>query len=440
MASKKFHIPQIQISSFGKKGEGIAVHEDQQIFVPRAAIGDVVELQVEQDNNENFRGTILQIIEPSTDRRTPPCPYYHACGGCQMQHLKEDIYHAWKSNYLPDLFAKAGLNCADFKPLLSIPPATRRRVTFAAYKSNQEFRLGFHQLRSNQIVDTPSCLLLDARLEHLQSGLRQWLPKILLDNKPTDIFLQIIDNHIEMVITGALIAGPNRDSIKTQKGEIDPNKRALLAQMAVDLNLARIGWRKEEFAPIETLISLRSITKKMGKLDVEIPIGNFLQPSDKGEETLIECVKAFVPPKKKLKIMDLYAGCGTFSGPLLDYGHVTAVEFDKVAIEALKKAAGAFGHFQVEKRNLFEEPVTARELKSIDAVVMDPPRAGAVKQCEKLVVSTVPSVIYVSCNPSSFVRDALILQKAGYALRSVTPIDQFIWSGHLELVASFERQ
>jgi 23S rRNA (uracil1939-C5)-methyltransferase len=288
--------------------------------------------------------------------------------------------------------------------------------------------MGFHSPRSNEIIPIDECLVLTPRLNEVLISLPVWLAKFLKENTLTDIQLQDVDGAIDMVVIGAL----------SREGEADVGQRKIIADMCAALNIARVSWQRKEFAVIEPVIDILPVVKKFGEINVEIPAGAFLQPSQQGENALVDLVIAGMPKIKKMRILDLYAGCGTFAGAALAKGSVHAVEEHAGAVSALKRVRYS-GNFTAEQRNLSQEPMTVRELRNYDVVILDPPRAGAKEQCEKIAKSDVKRVIAVSCNPATFARDAVILMKGGYRLDKLTLVDQFIWSPHSEIVGIFSR-
>jgi 23S rRNA (uracil1939-C5)-methyltransferase len=360
---------------------------------------------------------------------TPPCAHFGECGGCQLQHINDATYQSYKTQIVIDLLHKNNIKPARIHDTIFIPQGVRRRVTFVCERKGTNVIMGFNQRRSHDIVPIDTCLLMTPALQSSFDRLKISLHPILKDNARTDIFLQDIGGDIEMVITGAI----NRD-------RPEPDLLKHMAQIAEQCGLARIGVRKTEFDMPETMISLKQMTKDFSGLNVTIPMGAFLQPSDEGETTLVNIVLNHLPQKKKIIAMDLFAGCGTFTGALLPrVAQVMAYELDQLSVDCLQKSLAGRGKSYAEQRHLFQEPVVAREMKNVDVVVLDPPRAGAKEQSQTLAKSNVPLVIYVSCNPQSFVRDADILARGGYVCSDIYAVDQFKWSSHMEVVGIFHK-
>jgi 23S rRNA (uracil1939-C5)-methyltransferase len=415
----------LTIDHLSSKGDGVALRDGEPVYVPRVAAGDRVKATVTEGRGVQL-GQLEEILEAGPGRSQPPCPHYEQCGGCQLQHLDEKTYQGWKESSVQELLSKAGITPATWLPTVFIPNATRRRVTFAAIKNGQTLTLGFNAYRSDKVTDLLSCLLLTPALDTIRDRMRAPLLKLLPEVALTDISLQDVDGALEMILTGDF-------------GHLSGNRATALIETAHSLGLARIGWRPKAFAEAESLLDLYPVTKTFGKMIVEIPPAAFLQPSREGEIALTEAVLAGCKDLKKKKFLDLFAGCGTFTGPLLAKGSVHAVETDRPAVVALQKISGRNQGLSTEKRDLFKEPVTVRELNQYDCIVFDPPRAGAKAQCEVIAKSKVPRVIGVSCNPATFITDARVLLAGGYTLDTVQIIDQFIWSSHSEIVGVFSR-
>ncbi len=419
----------LTIKSIGPKGDGIAEFNGQPVYIARTSKGDQVNVEIKETNDGVLRGKVVEYISHGADRVLPPCVYYDSCGGCQVQHISDEQYKIWKIESVQAALTRVQIAPEMMGEPVFISNATRRRATLAAFKEGKNVTLGFHQSKSHDVQPIEKCLLLTPSLNGLVENIKPYLARFLKEQTPTDIMIQDIDNAIEMIIVGPL----------SRSGEADTNQRKIIAEMCETLNIARVGWQKKEYAPIEPVISITPVSKKYGDMIVDISMGSFLQPSSEGEAALVSLVVDAMPKIKKMKIADLFSGCGTFTGPALKFGHVHAVEENAAATEALQTGMKRVQGLTVEKRNLAAEPLTLRELKNYNVVIFDPPRAGAKEQCEKLAKSTVKTVIAVSCNPSTFARDAKILIDGGYRFKKMTMVDQFIWSSHTEVVGIFER-
>jgi len=417
----------VEIEFVGPLGDGIATYQGHPLYIAGAVQGDVVSVDIRKSEDGQLRGNIIEWHQQGAGRIDAPCPYFNTCGGCITQHLSPEYYPEWKISSVRAVLDRAKIVPELWGDPVFIPHATRRRASFAAMRTGKEVRLGFHLPKSNDIVRIDNCIVLTPRLNEILARIGPWLAKIIKEQTLTDILLQDVDGAIDMVIVGAL----------SRAGEADVGQRKIIADMCAELQIARVSWQKKEFAEIEPVIDLNPVVKRSGKIDVEIPAGAFLQPSREGEEALVRIVMAALPKIRKMKIADLYAGCGTFAGAALEQGTVHAVEEYPAAVTALQKVKAA--GLTAEKRNLSAEPLTVRELRNYDVAIFDPPRAGAKEQAEKLAKADLKKIIAVSCNPVTFARDAGILINGGYKLRQLTLVDQFIWSQHSELVGVFSR-
>jgi 23S rRNA (uracil1939-C5)-methyltransferase len=347
------------------------------------------------------------------------CIHFGTCGGCLTQDMDPAAYAASKRQQVVEALSRAGVP-AMVEETISVAPGTRRRAVFKVHKHDGVTDLGFHAARSHSIVDMRECLLLTPNLLSSVPAFRSLFAGIFSDGHQADL-------HVTDTETGLDI------SVKTN-ARLTPDITAALAHAASKLNLARVVWKKD------MALELAAPVVRFDGVPVKIPPETFLQASHEGEALLQERVAILLKGAKH--IADLFAGCGTFTLPLAKKAKVHAVELEASALSALAAAArGAAGLKPVttEKRDLFKRPLTPSELKQYDAVLLDPPRAGASAQASQLGQSKIGRIAYVSCNAESFARDAAILIKAGYKMGTVLPVDQFLWSSHIELVAGFER-
>ena len=339
------------------------------------------------------------------------CRHFGACGGCSLQHLAPADYSAGKRATVQHALMRAGVNAEVLAPII-VPPHSRRRAVLEISCGE----IGFHAVKSHEIVDMRECLVLTHGLFALAQQLRSRFGFL---KAPADL-------HATETLTGFDL------------GVRSPQK--LTPQMSVDLAgaVAGLGIIRVHF---NNALALESAAPQVevGGVRVHLPPYAFLQSTVEGEAALQERVRKIVG-KAKL-VADLFSGVGTFALPLAKKAKVHAVEQDAPALAALAEAAKASGLKPVttERRDLFKLPLTFAELNGYDAVVLDPPRAGAEAQARQLAKSRVPVIAYVSCNAANFARDAAILVAGGYRLGPVTPIDQFLWSSHIELVAAFVR-
>jgi 23S rRNA (uracil1939-C5)-methyltransferase len=416
---------EVMIEEIGGRGDGIARLDGRPLYVPFTLPGDRVSVGIEGTRGDGLAGHVLSVLIGGPGRVTAPCPHFGRCGGCALQHLEDGRYADWKSAQVALALARRGLRDVPLQPLIRIPAGTRRRATLVAERAGGAIRLGFHERMSHRVVDATACLILTPGLAALLPPLRRALRALLGERERAQLTLTEADTGIDLLVGTARPPGLAAHEA--------------LAALAESADLARLAWRGPA-GPPEPVALRRPVEMRFGGVAVELPAGAFLQPSAGGEAALVEAVTAALAGCQS--VADLYAGCGTFSFPLAQTARVHAVEGEGEAIGVLAAAARRAGLDQrvsAEARDLAQDPLTAEELARFDGVVFDPPRAGARSQAERLAASQVGHVVAVSCDPATFARDARILVDGGYRLESVSPVDQFIWSPHLELVAVFRR-
>ncbi|RUS59602.1 class I SAM-dependent RNA methyltransferase [Pseudorhodobacter sp. E13] len=402
----------LTIERLGHLGDAIAQGENGPIFVAQMLPGEEVEGELVGSRLENAR-----IVTPSPDRVRPPCAHARSCGGCMMQHAKDDFVAAWKMDVVRSALAGQGLE-ADLRPILTSPPQSRRRATIAGRRTKGGAMLGFHARGSDALVLVPQCQLLHPDLIAAFPALEALV--MTGGSRKSELALTITRS----------LAGP--DVSVTGGKPLDGQLRLELARVAEARGLSRLTWEHE-------VVALRAAPMQaMGRALVAPPPGAFLQATDQGQADLLRAVQEAVGDAKR--ITDLFAGSGTFALPLAERAEVHAVEGDAAMMAALDKGwrqAEGLKRVTTETRDLFRRPLEPDEFKNVQAVVIDPPRAGAEAQTKTLAAAKVPVIAAVSCNPVTFARDARILTAAGYRLDWVQPVDQFRWSSHVELAARF---
>jgi len=410
---------EVEITALGHRGDGIAHRDGETIFVPYGAPGDRLMVRPEGEREGGRLARIEQHLVDSPERATPPCPHFGDCGGCALQHLTAAAYTEWKQNLVGDALERRGVS-TEVAPMIAIPPASRRRATFVARRKGKETILGFNAMGSSRIVDLSTCHIILPALVNLLAPLRAALGRILGGDEAADVSVTACDSGIDLWL-------------KTRRPPALEARQALIT-LAEGLYLARVSAGSDA----DLVVLRRQPQVSFSGVRVNLPVDSFLQPSAGGEAALVELVQKPLAGRKA--VADLYAGCGTFTFALRAGRQVHAVEGAAASLAALSAAArGAGGRITAERRDLVREPLTASELKRFDAIVFDPPRAGAKEQAQEIARSKLDCVIGVSCNPTSFARDARILTDAGFRLAKVTPVDQFPWSAHLELVGVFNR-
>ena len=402
------------VERIGHRGEGVARLGEGLVFVPYALAGESVAAEVNGDH-----ARIIEILEPSKDRIAPICGHYGVCGGCAVQALAPDAYGQWKRGLVVAALRNAGV-AAEVAPLIDAHGAGRRRVTFHARAAAGRARVGFMQARSHEIIEIDACPLLDPGLAPALPAARALAKALASKGKPLDIAATLTLEGLDIDLRG-----PGALSEDEAKAVIAVAERHDLARLS---NHGRV-------------VALRRKPRvAVGEAVVAPPPGSFLQATTAGEEEIARHVVSAVGGAKR--VADLFCGLGAFALRLSAHARVCAYDNDTEAIAALIEAARAKAGMrlaQAEARDLFRKPLDAKELSQFDAVVFDPPRAGAAAQAEQLVKSSVGKIVAVSCDAHSFARDAGILIAGGYALGEVTPIDQFRFSPHVELVATFSR-
>lgn len=358
-------------------------------------------------------------LEIGPGQQTSPCRHFPACGGCQLQHLTDSAYADYCRSRVAGALAQHGIETEIRLPHLS-PPRTRRRATLRAVKAGGRVLIGFNEASSNRIVDMAECYVLHPRLFELMDPLRRLLAAILPSKRTGELHLTLADQGVDLLLRGVEVAG--LEAIEALTAFCEANS---LARLSID----------EGFGA-EPRYEPQPLTVLLGGVPVALPVGAFLQATADGEAVLLDAAREAIG--NAARIADLFAGLGTFALAL--DGQITSAEASRDAVLALKSAAGRSGRaLQVEHRDLYRRPYDAKELAAFDAVVLDPPRAGAQEQVRELAASTVRRIAYVSCNPATFARDAEILTGGGYRLDWVRPVGQFRWSTHVELAAAFSR-
>ncbi len=394
--------------------DGIAQTPEGRIHVAMALPGEVVEGAVEN-------GRIAQpvIVTPAADRVKPPCPHYRACGGCVLQHASDGFVARWKAEVVETALASRGI-AAQVRKVETSPPFSRRRATFSGRRTKKGCLVGFHARASETVVEVPGCRI-------LRPELLAGLPAL------QDITLAGASRKGE--VSFAVTLSESGLEVAARGGKaLDAPLFQTLAGLAERFDLARFDWEGE------TIAARRPARQAFGPARVTPPPGAFLQATAEGEAALVGFVRAAVAGATR--VADLFAGCGTFALPLAETAEVLAVEADAQMLAALDKGwRGAIGLRRVETqtRDLFRRPLLPEEIDRFDAVVIDPPRAGAEAQVAEIAASRLRHLVYVSCNPVTFARDAERLAQAGFRLGDLIVVDQFRWSSHIELAASFSR-
>ncbi|WP_281826556.1 class I SAM-dependent RNA methyltransferase [Jannaschia rubra] len=402
-------LPAHTILRLGHQGDGIA---DGPLHVPRSLPGEVVTGEIAEG-----RIPAPRIVTPSADRVAAPCPHYRRCGGCSLQHASDAFVAGWKADLVRDALARAGIE-ARIAGVETSPPNTRRRAALSGRKTKKGAEVGFHVPRSPQIVAIPDCRVLDPRILRALGALERLTRLAAPRGAEVTLHVTATDTGIDLSVEGAKPF--DRD--------------AMLALAPLAPAFARISWNGE------TALQQSPPRVTLGPAQVTPPPGAFLQATPQGEAALVAAVTQALAGASR--IVDLFAGCGTFTFPAARITPVHAVEGERAALGALAAAARhapGLKAITTETRDLFRNPLGADDLAPFDAAIIDPPRAGAAAQVERLAASPLRTIAFVSCNPATFARDAATLASAGWRMGPVTVVDQFRWSSHVELVATFHR-
>jgi 23S rRNA (uracil1939-C5)-methyltransferase len=412
---------ELKITKLGAEGDGIADTQNGPIFVPFSHPGDRLKAAVQKN-----RGTIMALTEPSPQRIEPVCRHFGpnaengACGGCALQHIAVDTYRAFKRDLVVNALKSKGLD-AEVGPLVEAHPGERRRAVFAARNTEKELLLGFNQALSHHIVSISECPVIRPSIVARLADIRTIGRALAPNAEPFRI-------SVLETLTGLDVAADGLPKLS------DARRRSAVEVILKLKGIARVSLDGEILVePIKPVI-------RFGETNVVPPAGGFVQATQAAEDAMAGLVRDNLGKAKA--VADLFAGAGTFALRIAEHAKVHAVEADAQALAALDLAVRSRQGLKpvtTERRDLFRRPMMTQELKKFDAVVFDPPRAGAEFQSEELARSTVRKIVAVSCNPLTLARDLSILTAGGYRIVSATPIDQFLWSPHVEIVVGLER-
>lgn len=392
-----------EIVRIASRGDGVTADGQH---VSLAAPGDVVEAD----------GTLRR----GQHHATPPCRHFPECGGCQLQHVDDTAYAGFITDRIKGAFLAQGLDVPNIRPAHLSPPHSRRRVAMRAERRGRRVLLGFNEERSHRIIDIRQCEIMRPELFVLVDPLRALLGDLLQDRRAAAIQMTMTDQGADLLIEKVVADGLHAAEA--------------LTSFAMSHRLARLSI-DAAYGP-ETRWEPEPVTVTLGVVAVPFPPGGFLQATADGEAALVGSVREAIGSAPH--IADLFAGLGTFG--FAAEGHVTAVEGSRDALLAMKAGAARAGkHLRAEHRDLFRRPLSAAELGAFDAVILDPPRAGAKEQAEQLARARTSRLAYVSCNPATFARDAKTLCDGGWQIAWIQPVGQFRWSTHVELVGAFTK-
>ncbi|MGO7357697.1 class I SAM-dependent RNA methyltransferase [Rhizobium ruizarguesonis] len=411
----------VTIEKLGAQADGIASSAGGPVYVPFSLPGETVAIA-----RVKSQGTIMSITTPSPDRQEPPCRHFGpdgvngTCGGCTLQHMADAPYGAFKRQLVIDALKSKGLT-PEVGEIVPARPGERRRVVFAARKTEKDMLIGFNQAESHHIVAIEECPISSAGIIARLPAIRAIAASLATSAEPFRVAVLETLSGLDISV----------DEVKKLS---DPQRRKAIETALSLRGIARVSLNGE------ILVEPSKPMVEFGGVQVSPPPGGFTQATKPAEEAMAELVTAHAGKAKR--IADLFAGAGTFSLRLARIGRVHAVEAEAKALAALDHAARntqGLKPVTVEKRDLFRRPLMTQEFKPYDVVVFDPPRAGAEFQCQELARSGVKKIVAVSCNPLTLARDLAILVEGGYRITGVTPIDQFLWTSHVEVVATLEK-
>ncbi|TPI44914.1 class I SAM-dependent RNA methyltransferase [Mesorhizobium sp. B2-9-1] len=402
------------IARLGSQGDGIANAEGGEVFIPFTLPGETVTAARQKD-----RAALMSVLEASPHRIEPACRHFTECGGCALQHYEAEAYRQWKREKVVQALKVKGIAC-EIAALVPCAPHTRRRVTFSARRTDAGMLLGFVRALSSEIIPIEECPISLPAIVSALDKLRALAGLVCATPKAFHMTVTVTASGLDIAVHDA--------------GKLSDHQRRIASNFVMAEGLARLS------VDGEIVVEPKKPVVQFGPVAVAVPPGAFLQATEAAEQAMADLVGQRL--SRARKVVDLFAGCGSFALRLGAQSEVHAVEGDAPALAALDRAfrfASGLKRVTSERRDLFRRPLTFKELNAFDGLVFDPPRAGAEDQSKQVARSDVPLVAAVSCNPVTLARDLRILIDGGYTLKSVTPIDQFLWSPHVEAVALLEK-
>jgi 23S rRNA (uracil1939-C5)-methyltransferase len=414
---------ELAVERIGARGDGIAQYRGEPVFLPLTVPGDRVRARLGARRRGGWEGCVVDRLASGSGCAAPRCRHFGTCGGCALQHLDDASYRRIKLETLHTALERVGIDPDIVGPMRLVPPERRRaRLGLARPRDpGLPVRVGYRERFRHDLIDLGECPVLEPAIFALIGRLRQVAHELVPPGGSAEATVTRTDSGLDLMIEAA-----ERPDLRACEA---------LARFAEECDLARIVRRfgADEIVVVER----RPVRVLLAGVAVPLPPGAFLQASPSAEMILVEEVLSGVGPGRP--VLDLFAGLGTFTFALARSGPVHAVEGDAHTAAALARAAADQPRVTVERRDLARNPVPASALARYAAAVFDPPRAGATRQAAALAASAIGTVVAVSCNPATFARDAAKLVGGGYRLDHVTPVDQFVWTPHLELTGVFRR-
>lgn len=410
----------LKIARVAGQGDGVAETPAGPVFAPLTLPGETV------------RGVVIdgrmeapEIVEVSPDRIAPVSPHYGDCGGCSLQHWASGPYLDWKRDQVVGALARERIE-TEVEATVAVPPGTRRRLALHARRlEDGRVVLGFKARKSWRLVEVSTCPVADPRLVAAFPALAKVAAAFLEHPKSAPTL------HVTWTLDGLDI---DVTGVERKSGGLSADRQMQAIRAAREVDVARLSMAGE------TLMMARQPRVQFGPATVPLPAGGFLQAVPEAEAAMV--ARAVAAVKGARKVADLFCGTGTFTFPLATVASVLAADASAAGIAALKQGIGSARGMKpitAEARDLFRRPLSPYDLKGVEAIVFDPPRAGAIDQTAQIKDTKASVVVGVSCNPQTFARDAKVLIDAGFRLETVTPVDQFLWSAHVELVGVFRR-
>jgi 23S rRNA (uracil1939-C5)-methyltransferase len=416
----------VTIEQLGAQGDGIGRYGDARVFLPLALPGERWRVRLAARRGDGFVAAPIAALDQAVRARAP-CPHFGSCGGCQLQHLPAPVYALWQREIVAQALARRGLHGIEVAPPQITPPASRRRVRLAFAIARGRVQLGFRMRSAHTLIEIRECPVARPEILALLPALRPLLARLAIARRGGEVQITASESGLDLLLTTALPPGLA--------------EREALAEFAAREDVARLAWRPAASSPAEPIAARRPVWVDFAGVRVELPPGAFLQATGFAEDAIRGAVALAIGDARR--VADLFAGCGTLGLPLAAAGHrVLALDADPSMLAAATGAArrAGFGdRLRIECRDLERAPLAGPALEGLDAVILDPPRAGARAQATALAASRVARIAMVSCNPATFARDARTLVEGGYRLLSVQPIDAFLWSSQTELVGAFAR-
>ena len=415
----------IEIRRIGKSGDGIAEHDGKPLYVPLALPGDRLSVRLSDKRGDGYAAETVQSRD-LMPRRAPACRHFGACGGCRLQHLPVPVYRDWKQQQIRHALGSRGIENVDIRPLIDAQPETRRRLRLAFVNAGGRALLGHRRRGGREIVDIGECPIALPAITALFEPLRRTLAALDMAREGGEVSLTSAHNGVDL-----LIECRSEPTLADREG---------LAALAEQEDFSRIAWRSNAASDAEPVAARREVIIRFGDVPAALPSGAFLQATEAAERAIVKAVTSAIDGSER--VADLFSGCGAIGLPLASEGRkVRAFERDPAMVRTLGAAArraGLEARIQAESRDLDGDPLTGSELTAFDALILDPPRAGARAQVDGIANGQGPlALVMASCNPATFARDARTLIDAGYRLDWLQPIDAFLFAADIELVAAF---